>query len=284
MQIIKADILGFCFGVRRAVECAEKAIIENEDKEIYSLGPLIHNENVLSELEQKGLKIIKEEQIENLNCNSVCIIRAHGTNPQIIERLQKTGCSIVDATCPRVKKSQNIVGELSGSVEYVLFTGDKNHSEVKGIEGYGRDNFILIQNKDEAMEFCKKHENEDARILLLSQTTFSSTLFIEISNLLKIYFPNIEIKNTICSATRERQESLLELCGKVEAVLVIGGKTSANSKRLLQIAQVNCRNVAFIQHISDIPENFKGFEKVGITAGASTPDSIIEEIIHFLSC
>lgn len=280
MQVIKADILGFCFGVRRAVELAENAIIENPDFKIYSLGPLIHNEIVLHDLESKGLKIINENDIETLTEKDVVLIRAHGTSPEILKRLTDQNCKIIDATCPRVKNSQNIVSKLSLQKDFIIFTGDKNHGEVKSIEGCGKNNFVLVQNKNEVEQFINSKAvlEKDCSVLLMSQTTFSESEFDSISKLISEKIKNAEIKNTICPATRERQEALIELCGKVEAVIVIGGKNSANSKRLYQIAKDNCTNAIFIQNAHDIPDDFKNLNSVGITAGASTPDALINEV------
>ena len=135
MEIIRASVLGFCFGVRRAVELAEKALVENPGKKVYSLGPLIHNENALHALEVKGLHILEEEDIAGLEEGSVVIIRAHGVAPSVTDALEKRGCQIIDATCPRVKASQKMVERYSSENDYVVLTGDRNHGEVIGIAG-----------------------------------------------------------------------------------------------------------------------------------------------------
>ncbi len=284
MQVIRAEILGFCFGVRRAVEIAQKALNEKSGETVFTLGPLIHNENVLKDFEKKGLKIIQSDEIDSLNKNSVVIIRAHGTSPEIQEKLMRSKAKVIDATCPRVKNSQNIVKELSEKKDIVIFTGDKNHGEVKSIEGYGKNNFVLVQNAQEAEEFCLKTEkNEDSEVLLLSQTTFSNSEFKKIAEIIQKKFKNTEIKNTICPATRERQESLIDLCKKCEAVIVIGGKNSANTNRLFEIASKNCKKAAFIQDENGIkPDFFADFKTVGLTAGASTPDILIERVENLL--
>jgi len=286
MQIIKADILGFCFGVRRAVELAQNAILENPNKNIYSLGPLIHNEIVLNELSNKGLKIIEEKDIEKLFQGDIVLIRAHGTSPDIFSKLENRNCTIIDATCPRVKKSQNIVKKQTAEKDFIIFTGDKNHGEVKSIEGCGKRNFILVQNKTEVENFFENNPsvNANTSILLMSQTTFSESEFNLISQYICKKNPDTEINNTICSATKERQEALIELCKKVEGVIVIGGKTSANSKRLYQIAKDNCNKAAFIQSADEIPQDFLNLSSIGITAGASTPDTTIQEVQKALSC
>lgn len=282
MQILKADVLGFCFGVRRAVELAEKALNQNQDNKVYSLGPLIHNENTLQVLENKGLQIIQENQINLIPENSTVIIRAHGVSPLIINQLEEKKCNIIDATCPRVKASQKMVERYTNQNDFVILTGDKNHGEVIGIAGYAGKNFSLIQDSLEAEKFELKNDDK-INVILLSQTTYSPNEFEKIQTIFKSRFKNFAVMNTICPATEERQNALKQLCTKVEGVLVIGGKSSANTKRLFVTAQENCKNAAYIQSYLDIPDYFYNLNSVGITAGASTPDDIIQEVIEKLS-
>ena len=277
MEIIRASVLGFCFGVRRAVELAEKALSENPGKKVYSLGPLIHNENALSALEEKGLHILEESDIAELEEGSVVIIRAHGVAPSVTDALEKRGCKIIDATCPRVKASQKMVERYSSENDYVVLTGDINHGEVIGIAGYAGENFSQIQDYEEAERFNIK-DGDNKNVILLSQTTYSPKEFEKIESLFRSKFRNLAVMNTICPATNERQQALLELCSKVEGVLVVGGKNSANTKRLYQTAAANCRLAAHIQSAADIPNEFYNLKTIGITAGASTPDEIIEDV------
>ena len=277
MEIIRASVLGFCFGVRRAVELAEKALSENPGKKVYSLGPLIHNENALSALEEKGLHILEESDIAELEEGSVVIIRAHGVAPCVTDALEKRGCKIIDATCPRVKASQKMVERYSSENDYVVLTGDINHGEVIGIAGYAGENFSQIQDYEEAENF-EIPGSEVKNVILLSQTTYSPKEFEKIENLFKSKFHNLAVMNTICPATSERQQALLELCSQVEGVLVVGGKNSANTKRLYQTATANCKLAVHIQSAADIPQEFFNLKTIGITAGASTPDEIIEDV------
>lgn len=277
MEIIRASVLGFCFGVRRAVELAEKALSENPGKKVYSLGPLIHNENALSALEEKGLHILEESDIAELEEGSVVIIRAHGVAPSVTDALEKRGCKIIDATCPRVKASQKMVERYSSENDYVVLTGDINHGEVIGIAGYAGENFSQIQDYEEAERLNIK-DGDNKNVILLSQTTYSPKEFEKIENLFKSKFHNLAVMNTICPATSERQQALLELCSQVEGVLVVGGKNSANTKRLYQTAAANCKIAAHIQSAADIPQEFFNLKTIGITAGASTPDEIIEDV------
>lgn len=274
MQIIRADVLGFCFGVRRAVEYALKALEENKDKKVYSLGPLIHNEIVLQNLKDKGLIILSEDDLESVIPQSVVIIRAHGVSPDVVKVLEDKNCTIVNATCPRVNASQKMVEKNSAAGRTILLTGDSNHGEVKGIAGYAKSHFILLQSEEDAESLSKG----SGEAVLLSQTTFSPLLFEKISKIAGQKYEKLTICNTICPATKERQDSLLELCGRVEGVLVIGGKNSANTIRLFQTAAKNCPKAAHIQSADDIPQEFFSLKTIGITAGASTPDQIIEEV------
>lgn len=283
MEILKADILGFCFGVRRAVELAYKALDENKNQKVYSLGPLIHNEIVLNKLESKGLSILSEDDLQTIEPESVIIIRAHGVSPEVLHKIESKKCKIIDATCPRVKASQKIVQKYSADKIPVILTGDKNHGEVKGIAGYASENFILIENSDDAKTMINKGVfNKLKSVFVLSQTTFSLSEFEKITDLLKKEIPEVIIQNTICSATKERQEALLKLCKEVDGVLVIGGKSSANTIRLFNIAQKNCKYALHVQSSDELTEEIRKMNRIGITAGASTPDEIIEEVEHNL--
>ena len=277
MKIIRASVLGFCFGVRRAVELAEKALAENPGKKVYSLGPLIHNENALRSLEVKGLHILEEEDIAGLKEGSVVIIRAHGVAPSVTDALEAKKCKIIDATCPRVKASQKMVERYSSENDYVVLTGDRNHGEVIGIAGYAGENFSQLQDFEEAADFDIP-SSDKKNVILLSQTTYSPKEFEKIESLFRGKFRNLAVMNTICPATNERQEALLELCGLVDGVLVVGGRNSANTKRLYQTAAANCQHAAHIQSAADIPQEVFNLKTIGITAGASTPDEIIEEV------
>ncbi len=277
MKIKRASVLGFCFGVRRAVELAERALSEHSGKTVYSLGPLIHNENFLENLRKMGLCIIEESDIQNVEVNSVVIIRAHGVAPSVIKVLEEKLCTIIDATCPRVKASQKMVERYTTQNDYVILSGDKDHGEVIGIAGYAGGNFIQIQDAKEA-ERIKIENSQTMNAILMSQTTYSEEEFGRIKKILRSKIKNLAVMNTICPATKERQAALLELCKTVDGILVIGGKNSANTKRLFQTAALNCKIAAHIQSAREIPPVFFSLESVGITAGASTPDEIIDAV------
>ncbi len=280
MEIIKADVLGYCFGVRRAVEKAEQALSINSGKPVYSLGPLIHNKTTLNRLSSDGMKTA--ESISDIPDGSSVLIRAHGVPPQVISELERKNCAIIDATCPRVKASQKIAEKNRNN--RIVFTGDAEHGEVRGIAGYGGENFHLIQNLKDAENLVSGSDSGSfEKTVLFSQTTFSGIEFEKIRQVISSRFQDLEVLNTICPATKERQEALLELCSKVEGVIVIGGKQSANTIRLYQAARANCTRAVHIENASEIPDEFFLLKKIGITAGASTPDELINEVCEVLN-
>ena len=281
MNVIRAKVLGFCFGVRRAVELAEQAL-EQTRATVYSLGPLIHNEAALADLQSRGLCTVEESDLHTIPDGATVIIRAHGVAPKVTAALEEKGCRIIDATCPRVKASQKMVERYTCQNDYVIISGDKNHGEMIGIAGFAGKNFVQIQNAEEA-EKLELPDADKINVILMSQTTYSPTEFTKIEKILRTKFKNLAVMNTICPATNERQQALLELCRQVEGVLVIGGKKSANTKRLYQTAAENCKHAAHIQSAADIPPEFFNLKTIGITAGASTPDSIIRAVETHLS-
>ncbi len=289
MKIIRAKVLGYCMGVRRAVTSAEKALTDN--KRVFTLGPLIHNPIALKALSDRGLNVLAKSDIGNLSENDTVIIRAHGVPPVLERQLKEKGCSVINATCPRVLISQKRAAEYVQQGFTVVLAGDKNHGEVTGIAGYAEEAcsgkagyFYLVENKDDTVKLCQSGELTGKKVILLSQTTFSPKDFDLISTELKnANLASIEVFNTICPATKERQEALTELAKEVDGIVVIGGKESANTKRLYLSAQKLCKNVAYIESADELPESFAHLATVGITAGASTPDSVIDEVEQRLS-
>jgi len=286
MNVIRASVLGFCFGVKRAVSAADEALKENmpavSKKRIFSLGPLIHNPAVHDELKTKGLEVIDESSVDSLEKNDVVVIRAHGTTPAVMQKLTACGVKVLDETCPRVHASQLLAAKWASSGYTVIIAGDKNHGEVTGISGYASNvsdetHVVVVQNKAEAAEITVPQN-----AVLLAQTTFSPESFAEIASTLKEKNKNLLVYNTICSATLERQNALRELAGKADGIIVIGGKNSANTRRLYETAQSICANAALIENASQIPEKFFALETVALTAGASTPDSVIDKVAETL--
>lgn len=291
MKVVRAKILGFCAGVRRAVVAAEKALDENKGQ-VYTLGPLIHNPVALNKLAERNLKILVESKIPLLNSQDTVIIRAHGVPPETEKAIREKGVNVVNAICPLVTKSQKTAAEYASRGYVIFFAGDKNHGEVIGIEGYAREgaksagkplHFLLVKDVEELKSSIKelssqKNLSSDSKIVLLSQTTFSIKMFDNLQAELKSSFPNAEVISSICPATHERQDSLVELCEKVDGIIVIGGKNSANTNRLFATAQKLCKKAVLIETPEEIPSEFFELEIVGITAGASTPDDTIDAV------
>jgi len=286
MKVIRARVLGFCMGVRRAVQLA--AGEAKRGSPVYTLGSLIHNPKVLQDLKALGV-----HPIEGLPQNNDCtvIIRAHGISPDAESELQKTGCRIVDATCPKVKASQLRAQQLSRAGYCLFLAGEAVHAEIEGILGYTKDaSFCAVvgsaeQAQAEAEKLLKTEsyktaslKNASFRTALLGQTTISEEEYRSIADEIKKYFPNLEIEETICAATAERQQALRGLLLECDAVIIAGGKESANTRRLLAIAQQGGKPCALVEEKTDIPESFYSCETVGLCAGASTPDLVIEEI------
>ena len=279
MKVIRSDVLGFCMGVRRAVDMAVKAA--DSCSPVYSLGPVIHNPEVLSALESRGVLPINELEIpENLENCSV-IVRAHGISPKTENKLRGMGCRIIDATCPKVKASQLKAEELAEAGYFIFLAGEAEHAEIKGILGYAKDGFCVTtecaeEAEREAALLYKKRGS--VKTALLGQTTICEDEYSAASEAIKKYFPDLKIINTICAATADRQKSLRELLERTEAVVIAGGRESANTRRLLLIAQESGKPCVLAENAGEIPDSFKNFKTVGLCAGASTPDSVIDEI------
>lgn len=291
MKIIRAEKMGFCAGVRHAVTTADTALQQNSCGQVYSFGPLIHNPLALKKFENRGLKILSEEQISSLKREDTVVIRAHGVPPEVKERLEKTGAKVLDGTCPIVRANQKKCEGFAEEGCVIFFTGDANHGEVIGIEGAARRgaeksgkelNFILVKSPETALFECEKvlskNREKQKNCVLISQTTFSVKLFDQIALVLKEKIPELKVLSTICPATYDRQDSLTDLCRLVDGVLVIGGKNSANTNRLLDKAEKLCTHAVLIETADEIPEFFFGLERVGLTAGASTPDDVIDDV------
>ena len=270
-------------GVRRAVEAAEAALKENQGKRVFALGPLIHNPLVMTSLEKKGLTVLSGNDESDFSClgpDSLVIIRAHGTTPKILCKLKERGACIVDATCPRVHLSQKRAAEWAEKGYTVIIAGDKNHGEVTGIAGFAQNKALVVENAEQALSL----ELPELSVLI-AQTTFSQEDFAKIKEILVKKNPKIKVFDSICSATKERQDALSLLRGRVEGILVVGGKNSANTRRLYETALTICPRACLIEEAGEIPKDFFTLSSVGITAGASTPEDVIisvENALNFL--
>ena len=272
MKIIVAEHAGFCFGVEKAVNAAERAVREANNKVIYSLGPLVHNPQVVAKFEKRGLKVA--EDIDGLDGEKV-IIRAHGIPKDIEEEAKNLGIELIDGTCPYVKAVHKRVKKYKNDGYKIIIIGDKNHPEIIGINGWCDNEGIIINTEEEAM----KLPNYD-KVCIVSQTTNTMSKFEKITAILKNKGNKVEIFNTICSATSLRQNSAMELSKQVDAMVVIGGYHSSNTNKLVEVSKRYCENVYHIENFKDLPlQELRKFNTIGITAGASTPDWIIKEVI-----
>lgn len=272
MEIILAKTAGFCFGVKRAVE----KVYENTQKEhVYTYGPIIHNETVVSDFEKQGVSVIEESSDISKFEKGTVVIRAHGVEKNVYEDLKAEGMEIVDATCPFVLKIHKIVKEESEAGNTIIIIGNENHPEVRGIKSWAGDKSYVIGSVLEAENFNLDVKN----LVIVSQTTFNYKKFQEIVEIFEKKRYDIRCLNTICNATEERQTEAREIAKKVDAMIVIGGKNSSNTQKLFEICKEECDNTYYIQTADDMDfSTIRGMQKIGITAGASTPKKIIEEV------
>ena len=275
MKVIKAKTAGFCFGVKRAVDTVYEQV-DTCSGPIYTYGPIIHNEEVVKDMESKGVVVLRtEEELDDLSGGTV-IIRSHGVEKRIYDKLEAKGIRIVDATCPFVKKIHNIVQKESAAGKYILIIGSPDHPEVIGIRGWSGEHAAVIQNADdiENIDFSKNR-----KICVVSQTTFNYNKFKDLVEIIKKKSYDVSVLNTICNATKERQTEAKSIAESVDAMIVIGDKHSSNTQKLFEICRRACNNTYYIQTLDDLDLNQLGsVETVGITAGASTPNNIIEEV------
>ena len=275
MKVIKAKTAGFCFGVKRAVDTVYEQV-DTCSGPIYTYGPIIHNEEVVKDMESKGVVVLRtEEELDDISGGTV-IIRSHGVEKRIYDKLEAKGIRIVDATCPFVKKIHNIVQKESAAGKYILIIGSPDHPEVIGIRGWAGEHAAVIQNADdiENIDFSKNR-----KICVVSQTTFNYNKFKDLVEIIKKKSYDIIVLNTICNATKERQTEAESIAESVDAMIVIGDKHSSNTQKLFEICHRACNNTYYIQTLDDLDLNQLGsVETVGITAGASTPNNIIEEV------
>ncbi|WP_349763138.1 4-hydroxy-3-methylbut-2-enyl diphosphate reductase [Fusobacterium sp. SYSU M8D902] len=281
MEIIRAKHMGFCFGVSGAINICNK-ISEDESnfgKRTYILGMLVHNEHVVKNLEEQGFKIVEESAIlegrDELQEGDIVIIRAHGTSEKIFQILKDKKVEIHDATCVFVTQIRKTLVEMEKKGYDILFIGDKNHPEVKGIVSFGKR--VTICNDLEELLSITLDPNK--KYCLLTQTTLNKKKLEKIKSYIKENYSNVEILDKVCGATQVRQEAVEELAQIVDLLIVIGGKTSSNTKKLYDIATSYNPNTYLIQDETDLKKEwFQGKEKIGITAGASTPEEIVIKI------
>ena len=275
MKVTTAKTAGFCFGVKRAVEKVYEQA-ESCREPVYTYGPIIHNETVVEDLERRGVRVIDTpEELEQLTRGTV-IIRSHGVEKAIYDKIKKQGLNCVDATCPFVKKIHRIAERESRDGRHIVIIGNEGHPEVEGIKGWCEGGVTVISDREGAENFSLP---EGSRVCIVSQTTFNYNKFQE---LVEIFFKKSYdsiVLNTICNATEERQREARSIAKQVDAMIVIGGRSSSNTQKLYEICRKECKKTYYIQTLVDLDSKpFQSIGHVGITAGASTPNKIIEEV------
>ena len=281
MEVKVAKTAGFCFGVQRAVDKVYELIGSCPDR-LFTLGPIIHNEEVVNDLEKKGVRVASEDDLRTLPEGSTVVIRSHGVGKEVYDHLEECGLSYVDVTCPFVLKIHRIVEKESRAGAHIVIIGDPDHPEVVGICGWCMGPYTVIRTEQDALEFVFP---ADKNICIVSQTTFNYNKFKDLVEILsKKRYDNtvlniLNILNTICNATEERQKEAKNIAGEVDTMLVVGGRHSSNTQKLFEICKKECGNTYYIQTPVDLDsEMFQCSSYVGITAGASTPKKIIEEV------
>ena len=281
-KIVIAPNSGFCFGVKRAVDKTKESLTSFSGENVYSYGEIIHNKEVVENLKSEGLQTINTlSEVENEKDYNL-IIRAHGVGREVLEKANEKAKNLINATCPYVAKIQKTVFENKDNWNIVI-VGKKEHPEVIGINGWCDGNAIIVRSVQEFKE-RESDIKQEKGILLVAQTTIQKEIFDEVATYIKSKFDDLKVMNTICKATSDRQRSCLETAKKVECMIVIGDKSSANSRELFEIAKKNCKNSIFVEKFTDLPlKEVLKYNKIGIAAGASTPDYAIEEVFSKMS-
>lgn len=277
MEIITAKSAGFCFGVEKAVNLVYEELRKEENRPIYTYGPIIHNEIVNNDFKAKGVQIIDDlEALAGVEEGTV-IIRSHGVPKKVYDLLEERKIHYVDGTCPFVKRIHNIVAEKTAQGEFVIIIGNPAHPEVEGIRGWGNEKIEIISDEAKARAFTL--EDKSQKVTIVAQTTFNHNKFKELVEIILGKGYNVSVCNTICSATRERQAEAREIASRVDAMIVIGDMHSSNSQKLFEICKDTCEKTFFVQTIRDLDKTkLKDINVLGITAGASTPNKTIEEV------
>lgn len=279
-KVTLAKTAGFCFGVERAVEMAYTEAEQGEC--VVTLGPIIHNEEVVGDLRKKGVSVLEESALQSEDTDlsgTTVVIRSHGISEQGYELLKKKNCKIVDATCPFVKKIHDTVRKYAKEGYDIVIIGSKEHPEVQGILGWCLGKGQAMEKEAEIRSF--EPQNPEKKVCVVAQTTFNYKKFKDLVEIISKKGYDIIAVNTICNATAERQKEAKELASVSDAMIVIGGRNSSNSRKLFEISKNQCENTYFIQTLEDLDvERIQFSESLGITAGASTPKNIIQEVLE----
>ena len=278
MEVILAKSAGFCFGVKRAVDTVYEQT--GTGSKIYTYGPIIHNEEVVRDLEEKGVTVLENEAELDALTEGTVVIRSHGVERRINDAIAEKGLQVVDATCPFVKKIHRIVEKESADGRRIIIIGNRNHPEVEGICGWSLTEPTVIESVEEAENF---KANPEEKLCIVSQTTFNYNKFQDLVEIFQKKGYDVIVVNTICNATEVRQKEAREIAQRVDIMIVIGGTHSSNTRKLYEICQKECERTYFIQTLDDLHlEIPKSAKLVGITAGASTPNNIIEEVQNYV--
>jgi len=275
MEILLADSLGFCMGVKRAVDLAYRALEKADGQKVVTLGPLIHNAQETERLERDGIAMADDQTLPD---EGIVIIRAHGVAPQAYEEMKARGLRVMDGTCPYVHYSQRKAVELKEDGYTVVIAGDRNHPEIRGILGYIGDDALVVKTVEEAQALPLLD-----RIGTIAQTTINPEKYRAIISALRERAREVKVCETICDATEENQAAIRQLASDVDLVYVIGGRHSANSTKLVETARAHCARALLIETPEEIdPLDLRGAERVGVSAGASTPDWMIQRVVQRL--
>ena len=278
MEVTLAKTAGFCFGVKRAVDKVYE--LADQEEKVYTFGPIIHNEEVVQDLENKGVHVLNSLNELAAATDGIVVIRSHGVPENVYRLLEEKHIRYADATCPFVRKIHKLVEKHSREGRRIVIVGNDHHPEVEGIKGWSLTEPVVIGSAEEAKNL---QIPETEPICVVSQTTFNYNKFKDIVEILEKKRYDRIVLNTICSATEERQEEAVRLASQVDAMIGIGGKTSSNTQKLFEICRNACENTYYIQTLVDLDiKPFQSFRHVGITAGASTPNKIIEEVQRYV--
>jgi (E)-4-hydroxy-3-methyl-but-2-enyl pyrophosphate reductase len=283
-EILTAANSGFCFGVKQAIEKTEEEIRRKAESSspgrIYTWGPLIHNKTVTDGLKEKGVSIL--DSLENVKPEDVIIVRSHGETKEFFEKARARNCKIIDATCPFVKKIQQLAENAHRKGKQVVIVGNRLHPEVKGINGWCDNSAITVNSVEDAEGVLENHNRN--LFFLVAQTTIKKELLNAVIRVFETNNVHVEVNNTICNATALRQKSCAELAEICDAMLIIGGRESSNTGKLFEISEKKCKKTFFVEKIEDLPlHQIAKCNKIGIAAGASTPECVIKEVIATMS-
>ena len=280
-ELTIAKSAGFCFGVTRAVNMVYEAI-EKENVPIYTYGPIIHNDEVVKDMEKNGVTVINDLDELSSHEKGVMIIRSHGISKAEYDRIKNCGFEVLNATCPFVSKIHRYVEDYSSKGYDIIIVGSPKHPEVCGIKGWADEkcHVTIINSPEDAENYMK---NSTKKLCIVSQTTFNYNKFQELVEIFEKKGYDISVVNTICNATEERQTEAKEIAAKVDAMIIIGGRHSSNTRKLYEICSRECADTYFIQTLDDLHLDLpKAVRLVGITAGASTPNKLIEEVQNYV--